>query len=288
MGTHNVVFERFNSIDRLIKANDNRHLNSAFKSKPILKSIDIDPSTTKFTQTKSYEEAVNLLENGWDKHLDTFKTENKLNANTVIQKKRPTLSVVGYVPNVPNAIMGLPNSMITTEIVKQKIKAVTIIYSSCASYRWTAEELVQCGISVMKIINVLESQGIRVKLIVEGISSTTVNKNWSLMWVDVKDWREPLDLKKISFPVIHPSMLRRIAFRWLETNPNITDSKFKNGYGNVIEGGDYFDTVVALKTHGLLKDNEYYITPSFCKRNNFNSDRIMESLGLEKNKRKGA
>ena len=33
----------------------------------------------------------------------------------------------------------------------------------------------------------------------------------------MKDYREHLDLQKLCFPVAHPSMFRRLGFKWLET-----------------------------------------------------------------------
>ena len=38
------------------------------------------------------------------------------------------------------------------------------------------------------------------------------------MYVRIKTDREPLNLKKLVFPLVHPSMLRRIYFKWAEVN----------------------------------------------------------------------
>ena len=51
------------------------------------------------------------------------------------------------------------------------------------------------------------------------------------MIVCVKRFRDNLDLKKLLFPLVHPSMIRRIFFKYVETNPELTNSRFANGYG---------------------------------------------------------
>jgi hypothetical protein len=48
-----------------------------------------------------------------------------------------------------------------------------------------------------------------------------------------KDYKQPLDLLKLSFPVTHPSMFRRIGFRFMETMPN-SNSRYTN-YGRPLE-----------------------------------------------------
>lgn len=286
---YNVVFERFPTIDKLIQTNKNRKPNKVFSPYP-LNSNDTSKS---FSGTASYQEAEDLLVHSWDKPLDRLKGGEKafVKSNTVAQKRKSTTGVVGYMPNVPNAVMGLPNSMINTESIKQKVKAVTIVYSPCVSYQWSTNEIIDSGIAVMNIINLLERNGIRVQLTIEFMASHTGRANpsnqLSVVWLDVKGWRDPLDLKKIAFPVVHSSMLRRIGFRWLETNPNITNPNYIGGYGTPIGDGVYTSAVQTLKDHQLLKDHEYYITAPLCKDMNFDPEKIMEKANMM-DLRKGA
>ena len=49
--------------------------------------------------------------------------------------------------------------------------------------------------------------------------------------VQIKNYGERYSFQKVSFPLVHPSMFRRIGFKWLETVPGITDSGFSFGYG---------------------------------------------------------
>lgn len=289
---YNVVFERFQTIDKLIQANKNRKPNKVF-SPYSLKSNDTSDECQSFSETASYQEAEDLLVHSWDKPLDRLKGGEKafVKSNTVAQKRKSATGVVGYMPNVPNAVMGLPNSMINTESIKQKVKAVTIVYSPCVSYQWSSNEIIDSGIAVMNIINLLERNGIRVQLTIEFMASHTGISNpknqLSVAWLNVKGWRDPLDLKKIAFPVVHSSMLRRIGFRWLETNPNIKNQSYTRGYGMPIGDGIYTAAVRTLNDHQLLKDHEYYITAPLCRDMNFDPEKIMEKANMM-NLRKGA
>lgn len=289
---YNVVFERFPTIDKLIQANKNRKPNKVF-SPYSLKSNDTSDECQSFSETASYQEAEDLLVHSWDKPLDRLKGGEKafVKSNTVAQKRKSATGVVGYMPNVPNAVMGLPNSMINTESIKRKVKAVTIVYSPCVSYQWSSNEIIDSGIAVMNIINLLERNGIRVQLTIEFMASHTGISNpknqLSVAWLNVKGWRDPLDLKKIAFPVVHSSMLRRIGFRWLETNPNITNQSYTRGYGMPIGDGIYTAAVRTLNDHQLLKDHEYYITAPLCRDMNFDPEKIMEKANMM-NLRKGA
>jgi hypothetical protein len=48
--------------------------------------------------------------------------------------------------------------------------------------------------------------------------------------VRIKSATEKLNVSKIAFPLVHPSMLRRLFFRYIEVYPNVTKS-FVFGYG---------------------------------------------------------
>lgn len=276
-----ITLERFGSISQLMSTLKSRQgkVNEGMRGEN-----SSETSTEKFSGTKSYDEACDQLLNGWDKHLNEikkgFNEAVRVNANTTTQKTRVSAGVVGYAPLVPNAIRGLPNSMITTERIPQKVKAVTIVYNTSVSSHWTTDEMVKCGIAVMKLVNKLELDGYRVKLSVEAMS-TTADRDQCRMIVDVKDWKQPLDLKKLCFPMVSPSMLRRIGFRWLETVPNMTNRGFSGGYGTPLcsERG-YQKNLESAREAKVIGDNEYYLTAYMVKENNHDIAKIMEQAGM--------
>ena len=72
------------------------------------------------------------------------------------------------------------------------------------------------------------------------------------MKVRIKNSSERLNLSKVSFPLVHPSFLRRICFKWIETNEHAT-TLFNHGYG-VPLGIEGFKKFV----NNSKNSNEYY------------------------------
>lgn len=283
-----MAFERFSSIDSLLRANSSRPMNKAFAGSGKHSS---DKKGSSFSGTASYEEAENLIATGWDEPLSKLKDFRKsgVKTNTQAQRRIPATGIVGYAPCVPNAIIGLPNSMISTETTKQKVKAVTLVYSPCVSAGWSTDEIIESGITVLNIVNSLELQGIRVRLTVEAMS-TIEDKDLSTVWVDVKDWREAIDVKKTAFPLVHPSMLRRIGFRWLETFEQVSNRSYTFGYGTPLGNEKYEEVLKVLREAKVLEENEYYINAQLCRDCRNDMDKVMDKAGMSslKQQRKGA
>ena len=274
------ITERFPSIEALMRTLEERKENN-----PAMKSADSSNTVSKeFCGTKNYKEAVELITHGWTEKLreikEGFDKAVKVNSNTTASRPRPTTGIVGYAPCVPNAILGLPNSMIATEKVPQKIKAVTIVYNNSVSAGWSTGEIIECGIAVMKLVNKLELDGYRVKLTIEALA-TENGGDLAQCLVDVKDWRQPLDLTKLAFPMVHPSMLRRIMFRWLETVPNLTNTGYSCGYGQPKSSNDYDKVVKEYREkRKCLGETDYYLTSYMVKEEKHDIERIMKRAGM--------
>lgn len=272
------IVEKFDSINQFMTAISTREENSAMKGCGHSKSGSED-----FTGTKSWEEACEQLKEGWKKPLSEIKKEFgqfKVKSNVSASRQRVTTGVVGYAPLVPNAIRGLPNSMITAERIPQKVKAVSIVYNVNVHCGWTPDQLIKCGIAVLKIVNQLELQGYRVKLSVEVFSSCNDSDHLRCL-VSVKDWRQPIDLKKLCFPLVSPSMFRRMGFRWLETVPNMTNDGFRSGYGSPICGeNQYQKDLERAKEYKVIGENDYFLSAYMIKENRHDVKKIMEQAGM--------
>lgn len=272
------ICETFNSIDQMLSTINSRPNNAVMAGEN-----DSHSSDSKFTGTASYEEAETLIRNGWEKPLSELKDAiraSNVKTNVTHSKTRPTTGIVGYAPCVPNAIMGLPNSMIMTERTPSKVKAVTIVYNASGSARTKTEEFFRSGASMLKIINNLELSGYRVRLVLEFMCSRSGAED-ALGRVVLKDWRQHIDLKKLTFPIANASMLRRFGFRWLETHPNITESGFRYAYGTAIGNVDGYDEIVKdYRAGGVLSENEYFINMQMCKDVGQDVDKIMARAGM--------
>lgn len=250
----NVVFERFDTVNGLVNTLNARPNNKIFGSKK--ESVT---SNENFTGTKTYEEASELLATGWDEPLGKIKKSlDKVNYMGSGSKPRPQNAIVGYVPNVPNALRGLPESMITIRRIPQKVRAITIYYSPDANCFVTKKTFIECGIKILSVINKLEAEGIRVTLY-STLYCATYGDEFAFCPVKLKDFRDKLDLKKICFPIAHASWLRRIGFKWIETCSGLTQSGWPSGYGRAVMDKDDKNKVEKiLRTKKILKDTDYF------------------------------
>lgn len=221
----------FSSLEDFYKYITNTPLNDTFKFER-LSSVTADES---FCGTKSFEEAVELFKNGWSEMSERL--SNRLKAEG---KFEPTMtyrnvqSVQGYHPIVPLYLMGIPNNMITKKMVPMKQKVVTLNKSLDYSARVKTEQIVEESIKAFRIIQKLESQNYRVNLnLVIGASGSMWNSSGEKYFIKIrlKSANEKLNISKLSFPLVHPSMLRRLYFRFIEVHPPVSKS-FLHGYGS--------------------------------------------------------
>ncbi len=272
-----VQHEHFDSIKRFLETIKSRPNNSVMSCKH--SSIT---GSTDFTGTKSYAEATELITNGWEDVLPEIKkqftTAVKSNENGTIDRRRTYNHVVGYAPNVPNAILGLPQSMINQHREPQKVKVVSIVYAPDENGGTDAKTFIKAGIVVLNIINQLELNGLRVRLMLTPMDSISYGTFVSCT-INVKDFREQLDLKKLAFPIANPSFLRRFGFKWLETYPELTENGFSGGYGSTISGEpSHKDDMVKA---GIIKNTDYFLSLGRIEHNKFDIQKVMKEAGIQ-------
>lgn len=190
-----------------------------------------------FSGTKSYEEAYNLFKYGDESLLSKIKREiNKVDISKVIGNVNNKLKyegrVYGVVPNVPIYLKGLPINMINPERTIPNNRIVNIILTVGVPWYITKEDIMETGAIYLNVLDLLEKRGYRVNLYVADTTESCGNN--SISCIRVKTDREPLNLKKICFPIAHPSMLRRIFFRYDEVNDGNFDVTH-NGYGKAMQ-----------------------------------------------------
>lgn len=267
-----ITRENFKSLHEMMEANAKRKNNEAMRGE--------DSSTSNgksFTGTQSFKEAEEIMAHGYTKILPEIKKGMmQANASMVpMQRRRVTTGVQGYAPHVPNAIQGLPNSMIRTDSQPQKVKAVSIVYNMTQNAGTNEREFTKCGVVILSLVNKLELSGCRVNLKVAFMTSKAGGE-LAIGTVDVKSYAEHLDLQKLTFPIAHPSMFRRFGFKWLETTPNLTNHSFSSGYGRSV-GNDDSDLMEAMELNG-----ETMIDIPSIQRTDYNVDKLIEKFQLSK------
>lgn len=279
---NNVICETFDSMTKLLKAIDERPVNDLWQGQ----ERSSQRIGSRFTGTEDYAEAKSLAINGWGEHLSKIRkgvVSGNLKADkTSITRRRPQNSVIGFAPNVPNAILGLPESMITIKQQPQKVKAITIIFNTSVIADWEVEEILDSGVAVLQLINNIERRGVKVKLISEFKSSRN-NNEVGIARVVLKDFKDSLDLKKVAFPFANASMQRRIGFAWLETVHGLKVNDWVWSYGQSLgDVHEYRELLGILKEHNLINDNEYYITIPWCTRECHNDpEQLMKNLNIK-------
>lgn len=89
--------------------------------------------------------------------------------------------------------------------------------------------------------------------------------------VKLKNYTQPLNIYKIQFPVIASDFFRRITFRILETNPDISFDDWTWGYGKPLMTQDKFETVNAGLKEIIDCDDTDIFVPS-CQWFNYHED----------------
>lgn len=207
-----------------------------------------------FTKTRDFEEAVNLFKNGWSDMANKLVQKLKVieSKTQPTMKPRNTLSVCGYQAIVPLYLQGAPNNMMSKKMVPVKQKVITLNKSIDYKAKVSADEIIEESIKAMRIVKKLEAQGYRCNLNIV-LGSKEKSKSFFIK-VKIKSANEKLNVSKLAFPLVHPSMLRRLFFRFIEVYPNITN-EFVYGYGKPSTSEDL---------RGLFKGE--YLLPNFIKK----------------------
>ena len=179
---------------------------------------DSEKSGGSFSGTQSFEEAFNLFKYGDEKLYQKIKDEkSKMNVDKLlgnaIRKQKYVNRKYGCVPNVPAYLIGNPLNMINSEIGRISHKVINIFLSVGVPWHIDKDEITKIGIIYLTVIDLLEKAGYRCNLYA-GVTGSRAE----YMYVRIKTDREPLNIKKLAFPIAHPSMLRRIYFKWAEVN----------------------------------------------------------------------
>lgn len=246
----------FNSLSEFEGYISKNPLNDVFK----WAKLSSTNSSYKFTETHSYEEATELFKNGWNDMAKKLTKSLKVNQNQVVdaQVKKILFDVVGFQCSVPRYLQGIPTNMVNKKLVPVKQRVITLNKDISYNCGTTTEQIIEASVQTLQLIKKIEAQGIRVNLnLILGVKGGNTKE---VVKVRLKSANERLNISKLAFPLVHPSMLRRLFFRYIEVAPTITKS-YSWGYGAPLDG-------LQLKEH--CKDE--YVLPRLFDGN-------LESLG---------
>lgn len=245
------------------------------KKRKITDSSFDDKSKSSFNEwhgVKSYAEALELLAGGYQPTVDKLKTEIKPNATGT--KKRITFhnDICGFTPIVPNALMGIPQSMINTRTKAIKCKVVDIYYNIGVSAMYDSDEIIKAGQLVLGTIMKLEQEGY--KFNIYAMQAYNDSKSSDMCVVKVKSSNQPLDLKRISFPLTHTAFFRVIGFDWYSRFPL---GKYRVGLGkplNVVINKEDTESLIC----GIFGQNSIYMNAQDIINKNYNEEYVKEEV----------
>lgn len=234
-----VIQEYFHSVDELLSCISYRRNNDVMRDKHSSNRGDESRAqNSNFALTPNYTSAVQLMRKGYSDILGRVRDEmytkvKNLTSAYESRKSVPRSGVFGCAPNIQRHLMGLPDIMVNREIDPKKVKTIHIMYSPQAPWHVGGETFIRTGIVLLAAIELIEKSGISVKLDCM-LYSGEAGGEAIFGVVQLKDYKHRLDTLKLCFPLAHPSMLRRIGFKFLETVPGMTQD-FTMGYGRSLD-----------------------------------------------------
>jgi hypothetical protein len=276
-----IVHESFKSLIHFLDTVEKRTVNNVFKSQ---KELSSEHGSKRFTKTENYLESVELIKKGYSEPLNQLKKGiNKKVASAIQPRTRAKMDIVGFTPIVPAVLIGRPDSMFNRVKTPQKQKMINLVYNFGGTANITADELIKGGINFLSLVNILEKQGFRIKidlLLVTALQQGRKITSTSCL-ITVKEFSQRLNLLKLCYPLVHPSMLRRNGFKWIETQPKLVDKDYLRGYGTSL----YYATGNSEKEERFLRDNnvlkadQRYLNVYQTMENNDVSD-LLKLIGL--------
>lgn len=205
----------------------------------------------KFYGTKTYKEAEELATNGWAECAKRLTKEYDMKVSQEVEKyMRTYLATAGYQAIVPLYLNGCPNNMINSRIEVKKQKVLSVVKSVGFRGDVTVKAIEEESLKTLILIRMLEKKGYRVNLYT--LNGFRIGNKTYYVRVKVKGAAERLNISKLAFPLVHPSMLRRLNFRFREI---------------FIDGSNMGCSLYTKHENELaIKKGEIFI-PSFMKQN---------------------
>ena len=180
-------------------------------------SVDTSKMAARFTKTDSFEEATDLLYHGWESGAKLLTI--KLNARNCspVAKNKTIYDVAGFQCSVPRYLQGIPTNMIQNKRVAAKTKVVNVVKSFAYASTVSAERVEEESVKFLEMVQNMEQSGTRCNVFITiPLYLTSYENRIICIDVKIKDSTQRMNIKQMAFPLMHPSMLRRIIFNVIE------------------------------------------------------------------------
>lgn len=225
-----LYYEQFENYQEFLKTVESRDRDNSHGEHRLTDNI----RRKSWSGVESYEEARNLLINGWDAKVDFLKKQFE-NASKELDEKRvvKTFSdMVGFMPIVPNVIIGLPNCMLNNRTETKKSKVIKFLIDTTASCSEDSDDMIKYYSQVLARIALLEKRGYRCRIeIYQQYSEENNSGTKAGFSVLIKSENQPFDIKRMAFPMSHTAMFRVFGFAWENSLPIPYDDYHCGGLG---------------------------------------------------------
>lgn len=188
--------------------------------------------TKKFTQTESFEEADGLMLGGWAdgaKDIRAYMDKNALNPTA---KRVETYgSVVGFAPSVGRYLAGVPKNMMARKTMAKPTKVVTIMYNISIDYSVPSKDIKKTSAKLLNVLLGLENNGFKLNIWTILISKAGVE--YCGFAAKIKSAGQRFNILKMSYPLAHPSFLRRHGLASIERAGVDLNNNWR-GYGTPV------------------------------------------------------
>lgn len=225
-GKYSVNVESYDSVREVVeKCKSRKRTSSMFHDTPNW-NIHSD-----WHGVDSYEEALQLLRDGYQPAVEMLKDALKTNKSSTSEQKRISFmnDIQGFAPIVPLALKGVPQSMVNMTMKPIKCKVIDVYYDMVISCLTTPEEIINNGKKLLGVIMNLEKRGYKFNLY--AVQTYSDDKDCDMLVIKVKSSDKPLDIKKMSYVLMHPAFFRVIGFDWYSKVPN---GRYRIQYGHNI------------------------------------------------------
>jgi hypothetical protein len=203
---------------------------------------------------KSYDEALDLLRNGYQPTVDKMSGLFKATKNGEGKRFAFLNNVQGFAPVVPLALKNVPNCMIDMQMRPIKAKVIDVYYDMTASCGVDSDDIIKAGQTLLGAIIELEKQGYRFNLY--AVQTYYDARDCDMLVVKIKSSGQPLDLKRISFPLTHTAFFRVVGFDWYSKVPG---GKYRGGYGHAL-AYDYSNEQLQEIAHQAFSKTAVYFS----------------------------
>lgn len=256
--SNNIGIEYFDSVQEFTRVVETRPNNDAFS-----RYNQSERGSHRFTGTTNFETAQKYMKRGYKEGAkDLLSCKSSVKILNPAKKVTTFQDVCGFAPIVPNAIIGIPQSMINSRVKVKQARVINILLDVNIAYNVDKDVLSLGGKNVYSLVKSLELRGVRVNLSAFCCQYIDSENKYAIALVKIKDSKQAINPQLIAYPITHPSFFRRHMFKWIETSPLCNYRSMTGDYGKV---GRYYmqrqfgSVMRALLDNKLVEKDTYYI-----------------------------